>query len=103
MKEEILGAVVKVEKEIALAIESEKKRSQERLDALRKETGLTVTKEKKLLQHSLNQYITKARALSEEEASHLVADAEEAAERLGNISDDVLKKIIKKYITGVLP
>jgi hypothetical protein len=103
MKEEILGAVVGVEKEIAHAIESEKKKSREWLDKLKKETGQAVIKEKKLLQYSLNRYITKAKTLSEEKASQLVADAEATAEQLENISDDILKKIIRKYIIRILP
>jgi hypothetical protein len=103
MKEEILGAVVEVEKEIAHAIESEKKKSQEWLEKLRKETGHAVIKEKKLLQYSLNRYITKAKTLSEEKASQLVADSEATAERLEKISDEILKKIIRKYIIRILP
>ena len=103
MKEEILGAVVEVEKEIAHAIESEKNKSQERLDKLRKETGNAVIKEKKLLQYSLNRNITNAKTLSEEKASQLITDAEAVAEQLENIRDDILKKIIRKYITRILP
>jgi len=103
MKDEILGAVVEVEKEIAHAIESENKKSQDWLDQLRKETGHAVIKEKKLLQYSLNRNITEAKKLSEEKASQLVADAEATAERLENISDDILKKIIRKYIIRILP
>ena len=103
MKEEILGAVVEVEKEIAHAIESEKNESQERLDNLRKETGNVLIKEKKLLQYSLNRNITNAKTLSEEKASQLITDAEAIAEQLKNISDDILKKIIRKYITRILP
>jgi len=103
MKDEILGAVVEVEKEIAHAIESEKKKSQEWLDKLRKETRLLAVKEKKILQYSLNRDITQAKSRSEEKASQLTADAEATAERLEKISDDILKKIIRKYIIRILP
>lgn len=103
MKEEILGTVVEVEKEIAHAIESEKKKSQQWIDKLQKENQQLVVKEKKLLQYSLNQYINKAKTLSEEKASHMVADAEADAERLETISDDMLERIIRGYIVRILP
>jgi hypothetical protein len=103
MKEDILSAVVKVEKELAETLREEKRKSKDMLDRLRNEREHKVTREKKRLQCELNRSITDAKMRSQKKVSAMIADAYADAERLEKISDDTLKKIIRKYIVRILP
>lgn len=103
MNDAILSAVVKAEKEIALAIKSEKTKAQERLDKLRRETEHQVHKEQKKLQYDLNRNITDRKTLSEKKVSEILNNAYTSAERLNKTGDDILKNIVRKYIVRILP
>jgi hypothetical protein len=103
MNEDILSAVVKVEKEIARAVELEKTRSQERLDRLKRDCDSEVLMEKKCLQDALNRRIDDIRTCSEKTASEIISGARAGAERFKKISDDALKEIIMKHIGMILP
>lgn len=103
MKDDILSAVVEVEKEIARTIESEETKAKEQIDKLRRETEHQIQKEKIKLQYALNRSITDRKTGSEKKVSEILIDANTRAERLEKTSDDVLKNIIRQYIVRILP
>ncbi len=103
MKEDILGAVIEVEKEIAKSLETEKNRARDLLEKLGSEAEKEIHREGKRLQYALDKAITEARTMAEEKASKILKDADSLAGKLEKISDDVLKRIIKKHIVRILP
>jgi vacuolar-type H+-ATPase subunit H len=103
MREDLLSAVVEVEKELARNLETEKIRAREMLDDLRRDSEREIAEEEKRLQEALNQAITASVIRAEKRASGILEKADSTASRLERTSDEVLKGIIRKHITRILP
>jgi len=103
MKENLLSAVVEVEKELARTLETEKTMAQEMLDNLRQDYAQTIAEEEKRLQEALNQAITASDMDAEKRAAGIMEKADATAARLERTGDDVLKGIIRKHLTRILP
>ena len=103
MKEDLLSAVVEVEKELANILETEKTRCREQLDKLRLDSEREISGEEKRLQEALSKAIADSGTIAEKKASGIMEKADSTASRLEGISDDALKDIIRKYIKRILP
>lgn len=103
MKENLLSAVVEVEKELARSLETENIRAKEMLDNLRQDSEQKISEEEKRLQEALNQAITSSDIRAEERAASIMEKADATASRLERTGDDVLKGIIRKHLTRILP
>jgi vacuolar-type H+-ATPase subunit H len=103
MKEDVLDAVVEVEKEIAGNLAHAKSSTAEFLGELRSDSEKEILREEKHLQFALDKAISEAVANSEKKASQILQDADAYANTLATLSDDVLKGIIRKHIAGILP
>jgi hypothetical protein len=103
MKEDILSKVVEVEKEIAKKIEIEKTEDQERLEKLGSDSEKEILKENKRLQYALNKAASDIKTDAQKKALKIIEDASVSADRLEQISDDILKEIIMKHIVRILP
>ena len=103
MKDEILSAVVEVEKEIAEKIAGEKERASEQLKQLREETEREISGEEEKLRHALERSVSEAGAKAKIKASRILEEAEAHAAALTRISDEALKDILRKHIVRILP
>jgi len=103
MKDDLLSAVVEVEKELATILENEKTKCREQLDKLRGDSEREISEEKRRLQEALNKAITESGTIAEKKASAMMEKADLTVARLEGISDDALKGIIRKYIGRILP
>ena len=79
MKEDLLSAVVEVEKELARDLETEKARVRDMLAHLRQDSEQKISVEEKLLQEALNQAITDSVIRSEKRASEILEKADATA------------------------
>jgi vacuolar-type H+-ATPase subunit H len=103
MKDEILSAVVEVEKEIVEKIAGEKKRTTEHLKQLREETEREISVEEERLRHALERSVSEACVKAKIKASRILEEAESDAAALTRISDEALKDILRKHIVRILP
>ncbi|MEW6601204.1 MAG: hypothetical protein AB1499_09555 [Nitrospirota bacterium] len=103
MKDDLLSEVVKVEKELARVLEKENEGARKMLVDLRKDSDRSISEEKKQLQEALNQAITASDIRAEKKASDIMEKADATASRLERTGDDLLKEIIRKHITRILP
>jgi vacuolar-type H+-ATPase subunit H len=103
MKDDVLSAVVEVEKEIAANLTHAKSDAAEFLGKLRSEAEKEILREEKHLQFALDKAVSEAAANSEKKASQILQDADAYANKLATLSDDVLKVIIRNHIARILP
>ena len=103
MKDDILGLVVEVEKELAKDLANEKKKAAERLEKLRIDSEKEIVREEKRLQYALDKAVSEVNAEAGEKASKLLEDARACADMLEEISDDVLMGFIRQYTLRILP
>ena len=103
MKDDVLSAVVEVEKEIAGNLTHAKSDAAEFLGKLRSDAEKEILREEKRLQFALDKAVSEAVANSEEKVSQILQDADAYANTLATLSDDVLKVIIRNHIARILP
>ncbi len=103
MEEDILGRVIEVEKEVQQKFEIEKKMSQEWLENVKKDAEKKVLAEEKDLKEAFHEAIKKAKLDAEKKAADIIKDADEEAERLKGLGDEILKKVILSHIYRILP
>ncbi len=103
MDDDILSKVVEVEKEVQQRIGIEKKMSQEWLENVKKDAEEKILRGKKELEESLNASIREAKLNAETKAVAIIKDADDKAERLKGLDDNILKKVILKHISRILP
>lgn len=103
MKDDVLGAVIEAEKEIAGNLAHEKSSAAEFLGKLKSDSEKEIRREEKHLQFALDKAVSEAVANSEKKASQILQDADVYANTLATLCDDVLKVIIRKHIAGILP
>ena len=103
MKDDILSAVVEVEKELAVNLANEKKKAAELLEKLRDVSEKEILREEKSLQYRLNKVEDEARTNAEAKASKMLDEASANADMLAAMSDDSLRMIIRKHIVRIRP
>ncbi len=103
MNEDLLSEVVEVERELTRNLETEDINAKEMLDNLRRASELEISEEEKQLQEALDQAITASIIRAERRASDILEKVDATASRLEKISNEVLKVIIRRHITRILP
>jgi vacuolar-type H+-ATPase subunit H len=103
MKDDVLSKVVEVEKEIRNRIQIETGKAREWLDKIRSQCDEKISQEETEKSTSLDKTLKDASAEAEKKASAILTGVQDKAEKIEALNDDVLKKIIKRHITGILP
>lgn len=102
MKEDILGTIVEVEKEIAQNLKKEEVRSEEYLSGLRKKAERELLEEEARLQNAFTPSVAQARTAAELKAGAIQQEAKVRAHMLENLSDDILKKVLRNHLSRIL-
>jgi vacuolar-type H+-ATPase subunit H len=103
MEEDILSKVVEVEEEIKQRLEIERKKSRAWIDKMRNDAENEIIAAESGLKESLESVINNAKKNYEEKASKILKNANLKAERFEGLSNEILKGIIKKHISRILP
>ncbi|MGE5894157.1 MAG: hypothetical protein ACM34I_08895 [bacterium] len=103
MEKDILNEVIEVEKEIHKSLELERAKTQEWLEAVKKEAEETFNQEREKLQGAYTEALAQAVHDAEAKASVILREAEEKAGRLGQVPDEILNRIVMKHIRRILP
>ncbi len=103
MEDHVLSEVVKVEKEVQQMLEIEKKTSQEWLENVKKNAEKKVLEEEANIKEAFNIILEKTKLNTDKKAITILRDANVKAERLEGLGDEILKKIILRHITKILP
>ncbi len=103
MKDEILSAVVEVEKELAVNLANEKKKAAELIERLKAESEKEISIEEKNLHLRLNKAVSEAQTNAKEKAAKMLYETRQHTDMVTAMSDDSLKVIIRKHIAGIRP
>lgn len=103
MDDDVLSKVVEVEREIQQRLDIEKKMSRDWIEQVKKEAEERIAAEEKKLQEEMRELLHKAKLDAEKGAAVIMHDAQEEAARLRDISDELLKKVIRKHLSHILP
>ena len=103
MERDLLSKILDTEREIQAKIESEKKRCAEALLKARKEAEEKIVQEEAVLREQLEKSVRKAEEIAEKRAAEILEAAARRAENLRSLPDEVLQKIVMKYIDSILP
>jgi len=103
MDTDTLGEVIKAEKEIQDSLEREKIKAFEWLDNVRKESEKEYSLEREKCRELSDEEMKKAHEEAEASAAGMLADAEERASKLENMTREVLAGIIIKHMNEILP
>jgi len=103
MEKDLLQAVIKAESEIQQSVESERKKAAEWLESVR----ISLSQELEIKKQQLDEEYTQSLAATCQEcefkAKKEIADINEMAEYLQNLSDDILLELIRGYLPEILP
>lgn len=100
---DILSDVIETEQEIQTILERERKKSLEWIERVRAEVEREIAGEEERLKESAAKTLADAEADAEAKATELVNNAALQARRLAHIDDEVLRKIVARYIPRILP
>lgn len=103
MEKDILSKVVKVEEDIQEKLEAEKKRASEMVEEAREEAAKRVLAEEARLNDSFNRAVKDSRILAEKKASEILQNTGSDADKINNLSDDTLIRILSRNISSILP
>jgi vacuolar-type H+-ATPase subunit H len=103
MERDLLGKVLDTEREIQAKIESEKKRREETIEKAGKEAEERVMQEEAMLREQFEKYVHEAEEIAREKAVDVMEAATRRAENLRGLTDEVLQRIVLKYIDSILP
>ena len=102
MEDDVLGKIVAVEKDIHDRLETEKNKTQGWLEKVKKDTEKEHIVVEKELYESMIKALQDTKRSAETKASEIINDAKAKAERLENLSDEILKEIISRHINRIL-
>ncbi len=103
MEKDILSQVIEAEKEIQRCLDREKIKSREWLESVQKECEEEYVREERSIRESLERSMTEAAAEAATQAEAIVSRAGFQTERLGQLPDETLSRIVKKQIGRILP
>ena len=103
MEKDILSKVLKVEEDIQEKLEAEKKRASEMVEEAREDAVKRVFAEEAGLIDSFNGALKDSRMLAEKKALEILQKAGLDADKINNLSDDTLIRIISNNISSILP
>jgi len=103
MERDILGSVIEIEEEIKSRLEAERKKAEEWLGKIKKDTEEEAGRQEDSLQEAFQAALETERENAGKRASEILDHAKARAERLENLHDEILRGIISKYIIRILP
>ena len=103
MEKDLLQAVIKVESEIQQTVESERKKAAEWLESVRVTLSQELETKKQQLDKEYTQSLATTCQECEFKAKKEIADINEMADNLQNLSDDILLELVRDYIFEILP
>ena len=103
MEKDILSRVIEVEKEIQEKLREEKGKSLEWLEGVKREAEEELAREEERLREYYQKTLDDTGAVAEKQAAELLRDSVLQAERLSGISDEILGRILLKYLPRILP
>jgi vacuolar-type H+-ATPase subunit H len=103
MEEDILEKVIEVESEIHKRLEDEKNRSLQRIEEVKKAAEQEILDEEARLKESLSEELKNATLAFEKKKAETLTEAQVRAKKIEDMSDDVLKSIVRKHIFRILP
>jgi len=103
MEDDILNRIVEVESNIEEMIRTESKKAEEQLEKVKIDTKNQVVAEEARLKESLEKSLKDAKLSAEEKIFVALNKARSKADKIEKISNEVLKNILLKHITKILP
>jgi vacuolar-type H+-ATPase subunit H len=102
MEEDLLQAVIKVEKEIQQSIEAEKKKAEVWLEAIRVSLSRELKEKKQQLLDDHDQSLEETCQITRHKAEKEISEVNQMAAYLQNLPEDVLLEV-SKYLQLILP
>ncbi len=103
MENDILSAIVEVEREIQERLAAEERTAEEMLDRLRRELADGAQRDEERLAAEVRQAVAAAADETRERAAAIVRDAASRAERLAGLDDEPLERCVMKHLARILP
>jgi vacuolar-type H+-ATPase subunit H len=102
MQKDILDKIIEVEKEIQEQLRLEKMKSEELLEKVRQEIEEELQSTEKRLEETYDKALNEAKMDAEKEALRIVEQSQSISERIQNIDDETLKRILLKHLKGII-
>lgn len=100
---DILGEIVKVEKDIELAYQRELKKAQDTLLQVKTEAEKELKYEEEKAESLLKEYLEENRRQAEKKAEEIVLEARFLTEKYKGLTDEALTGIILRHMIRILP
>jgi vacuolar-type H+-ATPase subunit H len=101
MEKDILSRVIESEKEIQEKIKKEKEKSLEWIEKAKKEARESMEEEVRRREATFRETVETAGADAEKKAVLMIEEETVQAEKILHMSDDMLKKFIKKHLIRI--
>jgi len=102
MDTDILGEVIRVEKELQASLEGEKIKARERLEVAQRVSENEILKEREKLQELYREQILKANQEAEAAAASVLEKAAADTLRIEQLTDEALRRIVMRQIRAIL-
>jgi vacuolar-type H+-ATPase subunit H len=102
MQKDILDKIIEVGKEIQEQLRLEKMKSEELLEKVRQEIEEELQSTEKRLEETYDKALNEAKMDAEKEALRIVEQSQSISERIQNIDDETLKRILLKHLKGII-
>lgn len=99
----MLDKIVEAERQILGKIEAEKKKCDERLEEARRKAEERIAKEKTLMLAQCESAVREAEETAGKRASAIIEDEKQRADRLRELPDDTLQRVVIPHIKNILP
>jgi vacuolar-type H+-ATPase subunit H len=101
--QDILAEIIKVEKEIQKRLEAEEEKARQWVEQVKMEMEEKVSKAEERFKELLESKVEEAKTDAHVKASEILKDVNSKAERIENLSDEILKTLVINHISRVLP
>jgi|PlaIllAssembly_1097288.scaffolds.fasta_scaffold1192679_2 vacuolar-type H+-ATPase subunit H len=103
MERGLLDKIVEAERQILAKIEAEKKKCDERLEDARRRAEERIAREKALMLEQCERAVREAEETAGTTASGILEDVKQRADRLRELPDEALQRVVITYIKNILP
>jgi vacuolar-type H+-ATPase subunit H len=103
MERGLLDKIVEAERQILAKIEAEKKKCDERLEDARRKAEERIAKEKALMLEQYERAVREAEETAGQTASAIIEGVKQRADRLRELPDEALQRVVITYIKNILP
>lgn len=102
MDTDILGEVIKVEKELHASLDSEKVKARERLEAAKRGSEKELTIERERLREYFDEQARRVSSDADAAAAAVLEKTAAYTVRLGRITDETLTEIVMKRVVNIM-